>query len=37
MRGRPPAASLVLGFGNTSTRAIREGIRTIAGLLNYPD
>ena len=31
---RPPC--LVLGFGNISTRAIREGIRTIAPLLNEP-
>ena len=32
--GRP---RLVLGFGNIGTRAIREGIRTIAGLLNEAD
>jgi GntR family transcriptional regulator/MocR family aminotransferase len=31
---RPPR--LVLGFGNLGTRAIREGIRTIAELLNQP-
>jgi hypothetical protein len=31
---RPPR--LVLGFGNLGTRAIREGIRTIAELLNEP-